>query len=405
MKKTFTEHKAGRLLALALTLALCLAFAAIPALAAQEEPAREEMSAADIYEQSVNAVVGVTTRTTTTNYWGYETPAAVAGTGFFISDDGYVLTNYHVVENPESITITCYNGDTYDAELIGYDQSDDMAVLKVDGDDLPYLTLDGSGDLRVGDEVVAIGNPLGELTFSLTHGMVSALDREVTTSTGVRMTLIQTDCAINNGNSGGPLFNMYGEVVGITNGKFTGSAIDNVGFAVPISDIAGSVESIIEKGYIAKPYIGVTISDVSADALSYGLPQGAAVKDVTKDGPADKAGIQVNDIVTAVNGEEITGRHDLSQTVGAAQVGEELTLTVYRQGETLDVTVTVEEKTESALPQENAEDTNDAANESEDPLDPNGDQTDRPDNGNDPDQDMYDLFDEFMRRYGSGRGA
>ena len=402
MKNTFAEHKAGRLLALALTLALALAFAAIPALAAQEEPAREEMSAADIYEQSVNAVVGVTTRTTTTNFWGYETPAAVAGTGFFISADGYLLTNYHVVENPESITITCYNGDTYDAELIGYDASDDMAVLKVDGDDLPYLTLDGSGDLRVGDDVVAIGNPLGELTFSLTHGMVSALDREVTTSTGTRMTLIQTDCAINNGNSGGPLFNMYGEVVGITNGKFTGSAIDNVGFAVPISDIAASVDSIIEKGYIAKPYIGVTISDVSADALSYGLPNGAAVKDVTKDGPADKAGIQVNDIVTAVNGEEVTGRHDLTQAVGAAQVGEELTLTVYRQGETLDVTVTVEEKTESALPQEDGEDT---PQESEDPLDPNGDQADRPQDNNDPDQDLYDLFDQFMRQYGNGRGA
>ena len=402
MKKTFAEHKAGRLLALALTLALALAFAAVPALAAQEEPARETMSAADIYEQSVNAVVGVTTRTTTTNYWGYETPAAVAGTGFFISADGYVLTNYHLVENPESITITTYDGDTYDAELIGYDASDDMAVLKVDADDLPYLTLDGSGDLRVGDDVVAIGNPLGELTFSLTHGMVSALDREVTTSTGTRMTLIQTDCAINNGNSGGPLFNMYGEVVGITNGKFTGSAIDNVGFAVPISDIAASVDSIIEKGYIAKPYIGVTVSDVSADALSYGLPKGAAVKDVTKDGPADKAGIQVNDIVTAVNGEEVTGRHDLTQAVGAAQVGEELTLTVYRQGETLDVTVTVEEKTESALPQEDGEDT---PQESEDPLDPNGDQADRPDSGNDPDQDLYDLFDQFMRQYGNGRGA
>ena len=402
MKKTFAEHKAGRLLALALTLALALAFAAVPALAAQEEPARETMSAADIYEQSVTAVVGVTTRTTTTNYWGYETPAAVAGTGFFISADGYVLTNYHLVENPESITITTYDGDTYDAELIGYDASDDMAVLKVDADDLPYLTLDGSGDLRVGDDVVAIGNPLGELTFSLTHGMVSALDREVTTSTGTRMTLIQTDCAINNGNSGGPLFNMYGEVVGITNGKFTGSAIDNVGFAVPISDIAASVDSIIEKGYIAKPYIGVTVSDVSADALSYGLPKGAAVKDVTKDGPADKAGIQVNDIVTAVNGEAITDRHDLSQTVGAAQVGEELTLTVYRQGETLDVTVTVEEKTESALPQEEDDSASDAG---EDPLDPNGGQSDSPRDDAPSDQDLYDLFDQFMRQYGNGRGA
>ena len=400
MKKTFAEHKAGRLLALALTLALCLACAAVPALA-QEEPAREEMSAADIYEQSVNAVVGVTTRTTTTNYWGYETPAAVAGTGFIISDDGYILTNYHVVENPESITITCYNGDTYDAELIGYDSSDDMAVLKVDADDLPFLTLDSADDLRVGDDVVAIGNPLGELTFSLTHGMVSALDREVTMSNGVRMTLIQTDCAINNGNSGGPLLNMYGEVVGITNGKYTGSAIDNVGFAVPISDIAASVRSIIDKGYIAKPYIGVTVSDVGEEALSYGLPKGAAIKDVVDDGPADKAGLQANDIVTAVNGTEITGRRDIVSVVGAAQPGDTLTLTVYRQGESIDIDVVVDEQTSPALPEEDEEEA-DSDTDSDDPLDLP--QEKNAENYSD-EQDMYDMFDYFMRQFGNGRGA
>ena len=404
MKKTFAEHKAGRLLALALTLALCLAFAAVPALAAQDEPAREEMSAADIYEQSVNAVVGVTTRTTTTNYWGYETPAAVAGTGFFISGDGYILTNYHLVENPESITITCYNGDTYDAELIGYDSSDDMAVLKVDADDLPYLTLDSAGDLRVGDDVVAIGNPLGELTFSLTHGMVSALDREVTMSSGTRMTLIQTDCAINNGNSGGPLLNMYGEVVGITNGKYTGSAIDNVGFAVPISDIASSVRSIIDNGYIAKPYIGVTVSDVGEEALSYGLPKGAAIKDVVDDGPADKAGIKTNDIVTAINGTEITGRQEIVRMVGAAQPGDTLTLTVYRQGESIDIDVLVEEQTSPALPDEEDADSDTDA-DSDDPLDLPQDKKED-DSRNDPDdQDMYDMFDYFMRQFGNGRGA
>ena len=404
MKKTFAEHKAGRLLALALTLALCLAFAAVPALAAQDEPAREEMSAADIYEQSVNAVVGVTTRTTTTNYWGYETPAAVAGTGFFISGDGYILTNYHLVENPESITITCYNGDTYDAELIGYDSSDDMAVLKVDADDLPYLTLDSAGDLRVGDDVVAIGNPLGELTFSLTHGMVSALDREVTMSSGTRMTLIQTDCAINNGNSGGPLLNMYGEVVGITNGKYTGSAIDNVGFAVPISDIASSVRSIIDNGYIAKPYIGVTVSDVGEEALSYGLPKGAAIKDVVDDGPADKAGIKTNDIVTAINGTEITGRQEIVRMVGAAQPGDTLTLTVYRQGESIDIDVLVEEQPSPALPDEEDADSDTDA-DSDDPLDLPQDKKED-DSRNDPDdQDMYDMFDYFMRQFGNGRGA
>ena len=170
------------------------------------------------------------------------------------------------------------------------------------------------------------------------------------------MNLIQTDCAINSGNSGGALFNLYGEVIGITNAKYSGSgsgaSIDNIGFAIPINHVRGIVESIIENGYVAKPYIGVNVSDVSEETMGYGLPAGAAVKAVSEDSPAEKAGLQVNDIITAVNGKEISGRTGLSEAVSAASVGDTLTLTVYRQGNTISVDVTVGEQIQSALANE-----------------------------------------------------
>ncbi len=398
------EHKNGKKLAgKVLVLALCLAMLAGVfggttraksgsggSLVLAAADSRQEMSAADIYEQNVNSTVGITTAVTTTNYWGYETQAAAAGSGFIVTDDGYILTNYHVVENAETITVALYDGTTYDGELVGYDESNDIAVLKVDAEDLIPVTVGDSAGLRVGDEVVAIGNPLGELTFSLTGGMISALDREITVSGGVTMDLIQTDCAINAGNSGGALFNMYGEVIGITNAKYSssgmGASIDNIGFAIPISRVAGIVQSIIENGYIAKPYIGVTISDVSAEAKGYGLPEGAAVKSVEEDGPAAKAGLQENDIITAVDGQAVTGRRDLSDIVGAAQVGSDITLTVYRQGEEMDVTVTVGEKTQDALPTPTPEPEQEPAQES------GGSRGDWDDFGN--------SLEDFLRQFG-----
>ena len=313
------------------------------------------MTAAEVYAANVNSTVGITT-SVTTNYWGFQTTSAASGSGFILTADGYVLTNYHVIESSNSISVTLYDGKSYDAALIGYDESSDIAVLKIDADGLTPVVLGDSDNLNVGDSVVAIGNPLGELTFSLTSGAVSALNREITLSNSVTMNLIQTDCAINSGNSGGALFNLYGEVIGITNAKYsgsgTGASIDNIGFAIPINHVRGIVESIIENGYVAKPYIGVTVTDVSEETMGYGLPAGAAVKAVSEDSPAQKAGLQVNDIVTAVNGKEISGRTGLSEAVSAASVGDTLTLTVYRQGKTISVNVTVGEQIQSALANE-----------------------------------------------------
>ena len=310
------------------------------------------LTPSEVYAQNVNSTVGITT-SITTNYFGYQTTGAAAGSGFILTADGYILTNYHVVESSDSIKVTTYDGTSYDAQLIGYDESNDIAVLKIDATDLTPVVLGDSDTLNVGDSVVAIGNPLGELTFSLTTGVVSALDRPVTFSTG----------AINSGNSGGALFNLYGEVIGITNAKYSSSSasseasIDNIGFAIPIDQVRSIFESIITNGYIVKPYIGVTVSDVSAESQSYGLPQGAAVRSVTENGPAAEAGLQENDIITTVNGEAITGSNDLVKLVKAASAGDTLELTVYRQGQTVTLTLTVGEQKTDALPTQTADET------------------------------------------------
>ena len=314
------------------------------------------MTPAEVYAANVNSTVGITT-SITTNFWGYQTTSAASGSGFVFTDDGYILTNFHVVEDSDSITVAMYDGKTYDASLIGYDEGNDVAVLKIEAENLAPVILGDSDTVNVGDSVVAIGNPLGELTFSLTAGAISAKDRDITMSGGSSMRLMQTDCAINSGNSGGALFNLYGEVIGITNAKYSSSSsseasIDNIGFAIPINKARSIAESIIEKGYVSKPYIGLSATTVSAETQSYGLPQGAAVKEVAEDGPAAAGGLQPNDIITHVNGKEITGSSDLVSIVNESTPGDALKLTVYRKGNTIELTITVGEKIQSAQQQQ-----------------------------------------------------
>ena len=309
------------------------------------------MTPAEVYAANVHATVGITT-SITTNFWGFQSTSAASGSGFVLSDDGYILTNYHVIENSDSITVSMYNGDTYDAALIGYDQSNDIAVLKIEAAGLQSVILGDSDNLNVGDSVVAIGNPLGELTFSLTSGAISAKDREVTLSRNMTMNLLQTDCAINSGNSGGALFNLYGEVIGVTNAKYSsssgGASIDNIGFAIPINSVMPIVESIIEKGYISKPYIGISVLNVSEEIQQYGVPAGAAIQSVAENSPAEKAGLLIGDVITAVEDQAVTS-DELGDRIANAEIGEKLSLTIYRQGEILDIEVTVEEQIKPAL--------------------------------------------------------
>lgn len=315
------------------------------------------MSPAEVYATNVQSTVGITTAVTT-NYWGYQTTSAASGSGFILTEDGYVLTNYHVVEGSSAISVAMFDGKSYDAKLIGYDQNNDIAVLKIDATGLTPVILGDSQNLNVGDSVVAIGNPLGELTFSLTSGSISALDRQVTMQNGTTMNLMQTDCAINSGNSGGALFNMYGEVIGITNAKYSGSgssseaSIDNIGFAIPMNQARKIFENIIEKGYYAKPYIGVSVIDVSAETQSYGLPKGAAIKEIVSGSPAEAAGLQVNDIITSVNGAAIASSQELVNAIAACEPGDVLNLQVYRKGQMVEISLTVAEQVQTPQTQQ-----------------------------------------------------
>lgn len=318
------------------------------------------LSAAEVYAKNVNSTVGITT-SITTNYFGYQTTAAASGSGFVLTENGYILTNYHVVEDANSVKVTMYDNSSYQADVIGYDSSNDVAVLKIDAENLTPVIIGDSDALNVGDSVVAIGNPLGELTFSLTSGSVSALDRPVTFSNSQTMRLIQTDCAINSGNSGGALFNMYGEVIGITNAKYsasgssTSASIENIGFAIPINTVKSIYESIIEKGYVSKPYIGVTVGTVSEEAKGYGLPAGATVRTIVEGSPAEKAGLEINDIITEADGTGIESSSDLVAAVADKQIGDVIKLKVYRQGETIDISLTIGEQKQTAVQNEEIE--------------------------------------------------
>lgn len=306
------------------------------------------MTAAEVYAKNVNSTVGIQTSITSTNLWGQQTTSAASGSGFILTADGYIVTNYHVIQNANSVTVSTYGGASYNAKIVGYDEGNDLAVLKIEATGLSPVVLGSSEKLNVGDTVLAIGNPLGELTFSLTTGVVSALNREVTFSGGTVMDLLQTDCAINSGNSGGALFNLYGEVVGITNAKYSGSSssgasIDNIAFAIPIDSVRAIVESIIEKGYYAKPVIGVSVTDVDENSRQLGIPAGAWVKAVTAGGAAEAAGIQANDVITAINGTEISGVSDLKRILAKASAGDELSLVIWRKNQSLTLTVVVRE--------------------------------------------------------------
>lgn len=309
----------------------------------------KQLTPAEVYAANVNSTVGIATTSVSTNFWGYSTTQAASGSGFIFSDDGYILTNYHVISGASAVKVTMYDGTSYDAMIVGYDESNDIAVLKIDAQGLTPVILGNSGTINVGDTVVAIGNPLGELTFSLTSGVVSALDREVTFSGGISMDLIQTDCAINSGNSGGALFNLYGEVIGITNAKYSGSSsgsasIDNIGFAIPINSVENIVKSIIEDGFVTKPYLGISVLTVSDDVKSYGLPAGASIQEIADNSPAQKAGLQLNDIITKVGDTEITTSDELVDLVKESSPGDILVLHVYRNMQTITIEVTVGEQ-------------------------------------------------------------
>ncbi len=304
----------------------------------------------DIVEQVSTGVLGVINYAYVREFGGTYVEQA-AGSAFMISTDGYIVTNAHVVEDADAVAVTFVDGTELDAEIIGMDKSMDVAVLKVEGKNLHALKLGDSDAVRVGEFAIAIGDPTGrELAGTTTFGIIGATAREVNID-GRTNTYLQTDAAVNPGNSGGPLLNMAGEVIGITSAKTVtasydefGNAIsaEGLGFAIPINDAMKIVSQLITRGYVLRPGIGVSI--VTWDALSaqkYETVEGMLVYTVTKDGPADEAGLRPNDIIVEVDGAPVPTQDEFVAHVKAKTVGDTLELKVWRAGEYFDTTLTI----------------------------------------------------------------
>ena len=311
------------------------------------------MSDAEVYAAAVNSVASInTTSQAGINIFGQPVQAASSGSGFILSSDGYILTNYHVVQNASAVEVTTYSGNVFQAQVIGGDPDYDIAVLKVDASGLQSAALGSSDTLRVGDWVLAIGNPLGELTFSMSGGMVSSVNRAINVS-GTPFHMIQTDASINPGNSGGPLLNTSGEVVGIVSAKYSssnGRAVEGIGFAIPINDVRALVQDIIDNGYVTnKAYLGVTAGTVNAQmARQAGLSQGVYLYAVDPNGAAAAAGLRAGDIITRIDGTDIPSMAELSAAKKTYSAGDTAQFTVIRGGTAMQIPVTWGAKPDSA---------------------------------------------------------
>ena len=311
----------------------------------------ETASANEIYELGCRQTVGVSLESTYANIFGQRSASAVAGTGFVITADGYILTNYHVIESAQEsgykVSVLFKDKSSYEAKIVGLDEDNDVAVLKIDASDLTPATIGNSDDIAVGDSVFAIGNPLGELDFSMTSGRVSALDRSITTDhSSAPINMFQFDAAINSGNSGGPVYNESGEVIGIATAKVGSYGVEGLGFAIPINDAADIANELITKGYVSgKAYMGVNIDNryTSMYAQYYNMPEGAYVYNVESGGCAEKSGLAAGDIITEVGGEAIGGYSDLNAAVKNFKAGQSTDIVVYRGGEYATLNITFDE--------------------------------------------------------------
>ena len=301
-----------------------------------------------VYAKNVQSVVLINCKVKTTMY-GQTATATSTGSGFVLTEDGYVVTNFHVVEGATALSVIMVDGTAHPATLVGYDATNDVALLKVEAEGLTAVKVGSSSDLIVGDQVVAIGNPLGELTSTLTVGYISAKERDVNTDGSV-INMLQTDAAINSGNSGGPLFNMYGEVVGITTAKYSGTSssgasIEGIGFAIPIDDVYDLFNDLINYGYVTGAYLGVSVSDTNAEAAAYyGMPVGAYVQEVVEGYAAARAGLQPKDIIVALGDNEVETVNDLTRALRKFEAGDTTTITVFRAGGKMTLDITLDEK-------------------------------------------------------------
>ena len=304
------------------------------------------LTPSQVYARNVSSVVAISS-TLGQNAMGQT--AMATGSGFILSPDGYVATNCHVVQDAVSVSVITGDNKEYPATVLGKDPNNDVAVLKIEAQGLPAVTIGSSNDLLIGDMVVAIGNPLGELTATQTVGYIGGKDRTVTTG-GAVINMLQTDAAINSGNSGGPLVNMKGEVVGITTAKYSGTSgggasIEGIGFAIPIDDVLGIMKDLAVHGYVTGPYLGVSVRDVDPQiASTYGIPLGAYLVDVVEGASADRAGLQSKDIIVKLGEYTIEYSNDLIRALRHFKAGETVTVVYIRGGAEHTASMELDEK-------------------------------------------------------------
>ena len=348
---------------------------------------KTKMQPAEVYASTVNSTVSINCSSQSTNIFGQTTQSASSGSGFIISQDGYIVTNYHVINGASSVKVTLYNGNTYDATVIGGDSDYDVAVLKINAAGLTPVTLGNSADVNVGDSVLAIGNPLGELTFSMSGGYVSSCNRAINVD-GTPFNMIQVDCSINPGNSGGPLMNLYGEVVGIVSAKYSSysdTTVEGIGFAIPISDVQTIITDIMENGQVTdKAYMAIkagSMTEQMAAQYNIDVTKGVFVYAVEKGGAGEKAGLQLGDVITKLNDTDITSMSDLSMAKKSYKAGDTVTLTVWRGGQEITLSLTFDQQPQTTGTEDDSS------------------------NRNQGQQDSYgDLYDYFFGRGNGGRG-
>ena len=298
----------------------------------------EELSLQELYETCAPSIVSISGYVD--KKLGYSW-----GSGVIVSEDGLILTNAHILEDCDRAVVELPDGSEYEALLVGSDSISDIALLKIEADRLPAAELGESASLRVGDPVAAIGNPLGEsFRNTLTNGIISAIERDMTYQ-GRSMTLLQTNTAVNEGNSGGALFNIYGQVIGLTNMKMMSSysSIEGIGFAIPSGTICKVVNALIRDGEVrGRPAIGITVGGIPENAKEqYSLPDGLYISQVSEGSDAEKQGIREGDVLTAVNGTPVTKTTEVSAMKDKLEVGDTMVLTIWRDGESFDVEITL----------------------------------------------------------------
>lgn len=307
-----------------------------------------EMTVAEIIAKNEDSVVEIVVSGTQAGMWGQLQLVQGAGSGVIVKEDGYIATNYHVIDGANKVEVTLHNGKTYDAQVVGSDPDNDIAVVKIEAKDLVPATIGDSSTVNVGDLAVAIGNPLGQLGGTATAGIISALDRTLTIE-GTTLTLLQTDAAINGGNSGGGLFNSKGELIGIVESKASAVGVEGLAFGLPINSVAAIIDDMIENPETAHkskstPAVGVVISEVSEEnAQYYGLDTaGVYIAQVTGKN-AQAAGFQEKDRIVSINGKEVKTSNDFIKTVRSNKVGDTVTVVVSRGGQEIEIKTVLEE--------------------------------------------------------------